>query len=342
MNYDPHPTLLWELTRLCDQHCRGCPTGASEQRDPNELSTYEAYKTIDQMAALRPRELIISGGDPLERDDVYQIVDYARRRGLDPSLVLTPSPELTFDALAKLVRNGLTRAVFKIDDSSAPVQSALRFAVSAGLRIEVNTLVLRNNVADLDRIAAFVRSFGAERWNVHFLVPVGASRELPMLSAAEVERVFAALEDIRARHGIAIRTVEAPHYRRFRVQRIMESWSDFTGYASETEGTREILDSALDGVRSFLYVSHAGDVRPSEFAPHSAGNVRYRDLGMIYRGSDLFVALRDPDHLHGRCGQCEFRMLCGGSRARAYAMTGDLFGSDPLCAYVPRRKEAEA
>lgn len=337
MSYDPHPVVQWELTRLCDQHCRGCPTGASEQRDPNELSTYEAYKTIDQIAMLRPREVIITGGDPLERDDVYQVVDYARRRGLDPSLVLTTSRELTFDALAKLVRNGLTRAVFNINSSSAPVHSALRFALSAGLRIEVNTLVLHNNVDDLAAIATLTRSFRAERWNVHFLVPVGASRELPMLTAAEVERVFGMLEEIRVREGIAIRTVEAPHYRRFRVQRILESrladeWSD--------AGSRDVLESALDGARSFVHVSHAGDVRPSEFAPHSAGNLRYRDLGAIYRSGDLFVALRDPDNLHGRCGQCEFRILCGGSRARAYAMTGDLFGSDPLCGYTPERRSA--
>ncbi|HET8798935.1 MAG TPA: radical SAM protein [Thermoanaerobaculia bacterium] len=335
MSYDPHPIVQWELTRLCDQHCRGCPTGASEQRDPNELSTYEAYKTIDQIAALRPREVIITGGDPLQREDVYQIVDYARRRGLDPSLVLTASRELTFDALAKLVRNGLTRAVFSVDEPSAPVHAALRFAVSAGLRIEINTLVLRNNAADLGAIAALVRSLGAERWNVYFQVPVRASRELPMLTADEVERVFASLEEIRLRQGLAIRTVEAPHYRRFRVQRILESWQDFTGQASDVEGTPEILDSALDGARSFVYVSHAGDVRASELAPQSAGNLRYRELGAIYRGSDLFVALRDPDNLHGRCGRCEFRILCGGSRARAYAMTGDLFGADPLCAWDP-------
>src|SRR5215213_836580 len=108
---EPHPTVLWELTRLCDLHCRGCPSGANERRDPHELSTYEAYKTIDQIAALGPRELTITGGDPLQRDDVDQIVDYARRRGLDPALVLTPSHDLTFEAIAKLQNNGLTCAV---------------------------------------------------------------------------------------------------------------------------------------------------------------------------------------------------------------------------------------
>lgn len=359
-DWEPHPIVQWELTRLCDQHCRGCPTGASEQPDPNELTTYEAYKTIDQIAALRPRELIITGGNPLERGDVYQIIDYARRRGLDPSLVLTATHELTFDVLAKLERNGLTRAVFSIDGSTAaihksvhqvadtfgPALRAMRWAEQAGLRIEINTLVLRNNAADLEAIAALIRPFHILRWNVHFLVPVGASRELEMITAAEVERVFETLEEIREREQFPLRIVEAPHYRRFRVQRMLRSrlasdgvdWGDFTGYVGEDDSAREVLESALDGVRSFVYLSHAGDVRPSEFAPHSAGNIRYRDLGTIYRGSDLFVALRNADNLHGRCRQCEFRILCGGSRARAYAMTGDLFGSDPLCAYEPQSK----
>jgi radical SAM protein with 4Fe4S-binding SPASM domain len=211
------------------------------------------------------------------------------------------------------------------------------------LGVEVNTLVLRNNAIDLQAIVALLRPFRILRWNVHFLVPVGRSRELEMITAEEAEQVFETLEEIRARERFAVRVVEAPHYRRFRVQQILRSrlasdgaeWSDFTGYVGEDEGAREVLDSALDGVRGFVYVSHAGDVRPSEFAPVSAGNVRYRDLGAIYRGSDLFVALRNPDNLHGKCRHCEFRILCGGSRARALAMTGDLFGSDPLCAYTP-------
>ena len=329
-DWDPHPIVQWELTRLCDQHCQGCPTGANENRDPNELSTYEAYKTVDQIAALRPREVIITGGDPLQREDVYQIVDYARRRGLDPALVLTASRELTFDALAKLEQNGLRRVIFSVDTPTAPVQPAMQFAAAAGLAIEANTLVLRNNVDELEAIASLLRSFEVRRWNVHFLVPVGASRTLPMLTAGEVERVFATLDEIREREQLPIRTVEAPHYRRFRVQRMLEA-----RLAGGDEGELDVFDAALDGVRSFVYVSHAGDVRPSEFAPHSAGNLRYRDLGVIYRGSDLFVALRNQDNLHGRCGHCEFRILCGGSRARAYAMTGDLFGADPLCAYEP-------
>lgn len=348
--YDPHPTVLWELTRLCDLHCRGCPTGANERLDPNELSTYEAYKTVDQIAALQPRELIISGGDPLERDDVCQIIDYARRRGLDPSLVLSPTRELTPDAIANLQASGLTSVVLGIDSahpSAAPIAlAAMRWAEAAGLRIEVNTLVTRRNLHELDGIVDLIRPFGIRRWNVHFLVPIGASMALEMITAAEVEQVFEKLEEIRGREKFAIRVVEAQHYRRFRVQRMLSSrlatidaeWGDFSGYVDQETDGRELLDAALDGARSFVYISHAGDVRASEFALHSAGNIRYRPLGDIYRGSDLFVALRDPRNLHGKCRECDYRALCGGSRARAYAMTGDLFGADPLCAYEPGKE----
>lgn len=339
---EPHPTVLWELTRLCDVHCRGCPSGASEQRDPNELSTYEAYKTIDQIAALQPRELTITGGDPLERDDVDQIVDYARRRGLDPALVLTASRKLTFDAIDALRANGLTRAVFSIDGSTAAIHESLhgvggtfaatlravRAAERAGLRIEMNTLVTRRNAGDLEAIVELPRPLSIERWNVHFVVPIGASRQLEMLTAAEVEQLFATLDAIRARERFTLRVVEAPHYRRFRLQQIL---------AARLAGDDDVWSDSIDRAHSSVYISHSGEVRPSEFAPHSAGNLRFRPLGDIYRGSDLFVALRNPENLRGKCRECDYRTLCGGSRARAYAMTGDLFGADPLCAYEPGR-----
>ncbi len=363
---DRNPIIMWELTRACDLHCRNCSVGADERHGANELTTYESYKTIDQIATLEPRELVITGGDPLERADIEQIVDYARRRGLDPALVVSPTSRLTQDAVAGLARNGLTRMIFSIDGSTPVFHQAvhgaagtfgdtllaMRWAESAGLAIEVNTLVSRRNADDLPAIVELIRPFRPKRWNVHFLVPIGGSTHVEMMTGTEIERLFATLVEIRSAETFVVRVVEAPHFRRFLLQRNLdhwlddaatgESWLDFTGYESGDEDALELIGAAIDGPRNFVYISHAGDVRASEFLPQSAGNLRFRPLGAIYRGSDLFVAMRDPNNLKGKCGRCEFRHLCCGSRARAWAMTGDLFASDPLCAYEPGSQAFES
>lgn len=356
--FEDHPVVMWELTRACDLHCRNCTIGATESRGTNELSTYEAYKTIDQIASLGPRELIMTGGDPLERRDIDQIVNYARRRGLSPSMVMSPTSYLTSAALASLENNGLSRIVLSIDGSVPEIHEAghgiagtfaltllaASLAKQAGLAIEINTLITKANAADLDAIADLIHTMDIVRWNLYFLVPLRSSHA-DAITAAEAEQLFATIDAIRQREPFAIRVVEAPQYRRFRLQRSLDArldnaanadWSDFSGYETDgNSGLRDVMDSALDGANGFVFISHAGDVRASEFLPFSAGNLRYRSLGSIYRASDLFVALRDQKNLQGKCGHCEFRRICGGSRARAWATEWNVFADDPLCSYDP-------
>ncbi len=355
---EAHPVVMWELTRACDLHCRNCTIGATENKGTNELTTYEAYKTIDQIAGLAPRELIMTGGDPLERGDIGQIVNYARRRGLDPALVVSPTSNLTDEAIVSLERNGLTRIVLSIDGSVPEIHEAghgvaVTFALTlrtasvakgAGLAVEINTLITRRNAGDLPAIADLIRSMGIVRWNLYFPVPL-KSAHVEMISADEAEQLFGAIDEIRAREQFAIRVVEAPQYRRYRLQRALDArldnaananWSDFSGYESDDNGAlADAADFALDGARGLIFITHAGDVRSSEFLPFSAGNLRYRPLGSIYRGSDLLVALRDPRNLQGKCGHCEYQHICGGSRARAWATEWNVFADDPLCAYEP-------
>ena len=352
--FEAHPTVMWELTRACDLHCSNCTIGATETPGANELSTYEAYKTIDQIAALAPREFILTGGDPLEREDVVQVVNYARRRGLDPAVVVSPTSQLHAAAIERLERNGLKRIIFSFDGSTSEVHQAVRGAVGtfaktlrairiaevAGLEIEINTLITRRNAGDLSAIADLIRPMRITRWNLYFLVPTIASSRPETLTADQAEEVFATIDAIRGRESFAVRVIEAPHYRRFRMQRDLDArlenadtWADFAGYEKGDGG--DVMDSALDGARGFVFISHAGDVRASEFLPLSAGNLRYRPLESIYRTSDLFVALRDPGNLQGKCGRCEFRHICGGSRARAWTVDGNVFADDPLCAYQP-------
>jgi len=363
--YEAHPVVMWEFTRACNLHCHNCTIGATESRGKNELTTFEAFKTIDQIANLAPRELIITGGDPLQRDDIHLIISYARQCGLDPALVLSPTSNLTPEAIARLERTGLSRIVFSIDGSALQTHEGRgvlgTFATtlrgvcqteSAGMEIEINTLVSRRNAGDLEALADLVRTIGVARWNLYFTVPLGSSSLAEMISAdaemispREAERLFAVIDDIRARESFAVRVIEAPQYRRYRLQRTLDARLDRLTRDTEMDPDRfepgdtgsmdDVMESALDGARGFLFISHSGDVRPSEFLLFSAGNLRFRPLDAIYRSSDLFIALRDPDNLKGKCGRCEFRWICGGSRARAWAMKGNIFAEDPLCNYEP-------
>lgn len=345
--------VMWELTRACKLACAHCPIGAQPRRSPLELSTYEAYKTIDQIVSLNPDEVIISGGDPLERADIYQLIDYAKRRGLQPALTVSATPSLTGAAIGKLKRNGLSRLVISLD-SSAPERHdaargvsgqfgssllAIRWARTAELPVEVNTLLSRQNIGDLQTIAELLGDVDVQRWNIYFLVPVGGSKHVEMLSADEVEGVFEKISELSARVPFPIRTFEAPQYRRFVLQkavaerqRSIENYFDAKG-----EGLRigDDTGNSAVAVNNYLYISHTGEVSISPFLPLTAGNVRYQPLSTVFRYGELFASVRDEVNLKGKCGRCEFRTVCGGSRARAFSMTGDLFAADPLCAYQP-------
>ena len=345
--------VMWELTRACKLGCAHCPIGAQPRRSPLELSTYEAYKTIDQIVSLHPDEVIITGGDPFERSDLYQLLDYGRRRGLRASLTVSVTPSLTGASIGKLKRNGLERLVIGLD-SSAPDKHdaaraisgqfgstllAMRWARTAQLPVEVNTLLGPHNAGDLQTIAELLADVDVQRWNIYFLVPVGNSRHVETLSADEVENVFAKLYDLQQRVPFPIRTFEAPHYRRFVLQRAVEQRQRTIDHYFDpsVDGIAIGEDSsrAAVAVNNYMFISHTGEVSVSPFLPLTAGNVRYQPLSTVFQYGELFAVVRDEVNLKGKCGRCEFRTVCGGSRARAFAMTGDLFAADPLCAYQP-------
>jgi radical SAM protein with 4Fe4S-binding SPASM domain len=345
--------VMWELTRACKLGCVHCPVGAPPRRSPLELSTYEAYKTIDQIVSLNPDEVIITGGDPFERSDLYQLLDYARRRGLQPSLTVSATPSLTGAAIGKLKRNGLARLIISLDsptpekhDATRAISGqfgstllAIRWARTAELPVEVNTILGPRNVRDLQTMAELLGDVDVYRWNIYFLVPVGNSKHVESLTANEVEDVFQTLYDISGRVPFPIRTFEAPHYRRFVLQKAVEERQrkidhyfdpNVDGIAIGDDSSR-----AAVAVNNYLYISHTGEVSVSPFLPLTAGNVRYQPLPTVYQYGELFAVVRDEVNLKGKCGRCEFRTVCGGSRARAFASTSDLFAADPLCAYQP-------
>jgi radical SAM protein with 4Fe4S-binding SPASM domain len=345
--------VMWELTRACRLGCAHCPIGAQPRRSPLELSTYEAYKTIDQIVSLNPEEVIITGGDPFERADLYQLLDYARRRGLQPSLMVSATPSLTGAAIGKLKRNGLGRLIIGLD-SSAPERHdaargiagqfgstllAIRWARTAELPVEVNTLLTPSNLRDIDTVAELLGDVEVQRWNIYFAVPVGATRASEMLSPEATEDVFRKIYDLAGRVPFAIRTFEAPQYRRYVLQKAVEKRQRTIEemFDLQSQGVRIADDAGRSAVavNNYLYISHTGEVSVSPFLPLTAGNVRYQPLSTVHRYGELFAAVRDEVNLKGKCGRCEFKTVCGGSRARAFAVSGDLFASDPLCAYQP-------
>lgn len=346
-------TVTWELTRACKLSCLHCPIGSQQRRSQLELSTYEAYKTLDQIASLAPDELILTGGDALERSDIYELLDYARRRGLKPSLMVSATPSLTGASIGKLRRSGLGRLVVPIDsavpdrhDSARGINGqfsatllAVRWARTAELPVEANTLITRSNARDLPRIAELLADLKVQRWNVYFAVPIGKSRTIDQIQPAEAEEVYATLYRLSGKLPFALRTFEAPQYRRFVVQKAIESARRsveelFDETVEKLADTDPVHDAAIDA-SDFIFISHTGEVSVSAFLPMTAGNVRYQPLASVYRAGELFVTLRDRTNLKGKCARCEFRTICGGSRARAFALTGDLFASDSLCAYEP-------
>lgn len=371
LRHDPsdRPFLvIWEATRACALACRHCRAEAAPDRDPAELTTDEASALMAQIASFGkpPPIFVITGGDPFERPDLVELV----RRGRALSLPVAVSPsgteKLSAQSLRELREVGLTAISLSLDGADAHVHDTFRGVVGTfertlagwesaselGLRVQINTTVARHNVKQLADIAALVHARDAMTWSAFMLVPTGRGADLQALQAAEVEDVLNFLYDIG--HTVPARTTEGHHFRRVSLQRaeLAKREIDHVSvlglgdlYLTLTERAKHLGLVADERTRrppmnvnagsGFVFVSHTGDVHPSGFLPVSAGNIRDQSLAAIYQQSPLFVGLRNPEQLLGRCGACEFNVVCGGSRSRALAVTGNLWETDPLCNYQP-------
>ena len=354
---------IWETTQACDLACVHCRASAQPARDPGELSTEEAKYLIDQVAEMDIPVFVLTGGDPLKRPDIYELVSYA---GAKPKLnvCLTPSatPLLTEEAVRKLHDSGLHRLAISLDGATEEVHDSFRgiagafehtlktiqWANDAQLQIQINTSITRRNIGQIEEIAALLEQFKISLWSVFFLVPTGRGQMEDLPSAREFEEAFARLYSISRRVRFHIKTTEAQHYRRFVLQRKFEEscaesrriqgGSRDESPALTPHHLRTGLTPTRPGVndgKGFIFISHIGEVFPSGFFPLRAGHIRRQSLEHIYRESALLQALRNPDRLKGKCKVCDYRDLCGGSRARAYALTGDPFAADPCCDYQP-------
>ena len=355
VNTDERPfVLIWELTQACDLACDHCRADAVPDRHPDELTTAEAKALLDDARAFADGQLVVfSGGDPLKRPDAIDLVEYGIDIGLNVTMTPSGTRSLTTDRIDELAEVGLKRMALSLDGASPASHDAFRGeegsfeetvaaardARAAGLPLQINTTVCEATVDDLPAIRDLVADLGVVLWSVFFLVPVGRGRFLDPISPERAEEVMAWLYDTAREEPFAVKTTEAPHYRRVAIERARAAVDD-GGRAASADG-RDGTDAppvrapGITAGDGFAFVSHLGDVFPSGFLPLSAGNVRDRSLVALYRDSELFRTLRDENALDGKCGACPYRAVCGGSRSRAYAATGDPLGSDPLCAFVP-------
>lgn len=363
IDFDERPFLvIWETTQACDLACLHCRASAQPSRNPLELSTEEAKSLIDEIAALKAPLFVMTGGDPLKRPDIYELVRYAADRKLRPSMTPSATPLLTREAIVKLKEGGLARLAISLDGPTAEIHDGFRRVVGSfdltiqgarwareiDLPVQINTTITRHNLKYIDAIIALLEDLDIALWSVFFLVPTGRGSDIDLISAEEFEQVFAKLYETSRRVKFDIKSTEAQHYRRYLLQRRTELRR--AGVTKPSELPPVLGTASADGIgrapkgindgKGFVFVSHTGEVFPSGFLPITAGNVRSESLTKLYRESPLFQSLRDERNLLGKCGRCEYKQICGGSRARAYALTENIFAEEPCCSYQPRTASA--
>ncbi|HET9081285.1 MAG TPA: TIGR04053 family radical SAM/SPASM domain-containing protein [Trebonia sp.] len=358
MDFSQRPMLVfWETTRACLLACRHCRASATTQAPAGELTTAAGYQLIDQVAGFgRPYPiLVLTGGDCLLRPDLFDLTGYAVSAGVPVCLSPSVTPLLTPEMISRIAASGVKAVSVSLDGACAATHdgvrgipghfaqtiAAIRGLAGAGVRVQVNTTAMACNVDELADIAALIVSTGAHMWEVFFLVEVGRGQAAGALSATAHDDVCNFLFDA-SRYGFVVRTVEAPFFRRTVLRRKNGcAPPDDTLYTRLAGRLRELLGppgrqpsahtaATRDG-KGIMFVSSTGDVYPAGFLPLSLGNLRDQSLRDIYTGSPLLRDIRAA-RFAGRCGACEYADLCGGSRARAYAATGDPLGEDPACA----------
>jgi radical SAM protein len=358
---------IWETTRACDLACRHCRAEAIPSALPGELTTAEGKRLLDELAEMGTPICVLSGGDPAKRRDLFELVRHGTKRGMRMATIPAATPLLTRELVRGLKDAGLAQMALSLDGPNAQVHDSFRgvsgafdrtiagalFAREAQLPLQINTVFGDHNWRHFDSIANLVRELGVVFWEVFFLVPMGRGRELGQLNGAQFEGLFEKLAAVAKEVDFIVKVTEAPHYRRYLMQARARDPRRNDEHSSASPREKNMLPAhmrrdfgpggsiglAPKGVNSgkgHLFVSYCGDICPSGFLPLACGNLRSDSLADVYRSHGVFVELRSPDLLKGKCGVCEFRHICGGSRARAYAMTGDYLAEEPFCAYEPR------
>lgn len=377
IDFDLRPILIfWEVTRACPLKCRHCRADAILEALPGELTTEQGLEFVDSLRGFgRPYPvLIFTGGDPLMRDDLYvlvkQVIKYGFRVGLAPSV----SDKLTDGFVSNLRDAGIKYVSISLDGASSGTHDYIRgieghfrntieklvLFKRFGFVTQVNTVVTRGNVHELPYLVKLLDKLGIRIWEVFFLIQVGRGTGVEDLSPDEYEDVMHFLFEV-SRYGFEVRTVEAPFYRRVAMIRMGDDYdveNMDVNYIVDKYGVGHLYVELVNNLyrlmgeprrraspkiaetrdgKGVIFVAYNGDVYPSGFAPYKLGNILDTDIVDIYRGNDVLRLIREG-RFGGRCGYCEYRDICGGSRARAYVSLGDILGEDPACIYTPHTK----
>lgn len=339
-DYNERPFILfWEVTRACALACRHCRAEAQKKPAPDELTHAEAMKLADQITQLHPQMLVLTGGDPVMREDLLDIVRRTAGSGLRVALSPAATPLLLRTNWEELRTAGVSSLSLSLDGATAETHDrfrgvphtfdrtleAARRAKEAGLMLQVNTTLSRSTIRELPLFETLIQRILPDVWSLFVLVPTGRATMEELPTAEQLETVWQRVLELRKGNlPFVIKTTEGHHFRRALLQAATE------GKAS---APRHLIPTR-DG-KGVFFISHTGEMQPSGFLQISLGNVRHEDLIKTYREHPIMQKLRDDDALGGKCGRCEFRHVCGGSRARAYEMTGDMFAAEPLCCYTP-------
>jgi AdoMet-dependent heme synthase len=352
MNFDQSPLLvIWEVTQACDLACVHCRASAQPGRDPGELTTEQGYRLLDEIHSFGEPLMVFTGGDPLKRPDLYDLVRYSVKIGLRTNVTPSATPLLTAEAIRNLKEAGIARMAISLDGPDAATHDdfrgipgtfdramfALHEAQRIGLDTQLQTTVTQRNMHQLPEIAEIAREVGTKMWSLFFLIVTGRAEGGDDLNAEEYEKVFEFMYDLSKTAPFGIKTTEAMHYRRYVAQRMK---AEHRPAPSEAAGAVMFRTAGVSDGKGFVFVSHKGEIFPSGFLPLTGGNVLEESLTDVYRNSELFKTLRDTAQREGKCGICEYQKICGGSRSRAYALTGNYLAEDPRCTYQPNLAEA--
>lgn len=361
IDFNENPFIaIWEVTRACELRCVHCRADAQTKPHPNELTHEEGIQLIDQIYEMDNPMLVFSGGDCMMRGDLFELADYAVKKGMRVSITPSATANVTKEKMEMAKKVGLSRWAFSLDGPTAEIHDQFRgtpgsfdltlekinYLNQLGMPLQINTVISRYNYDSLEEMAKLVEELGAIMWYIFLLVPTGRGQLDACITPVEHEKVFRWLYNLNKTSSYDIKLTAAQHYRRVVLQEKVREhklnknsihYEDTitSDNASQIDGLGRAPKGVNDG-NGFIFISHTGDVMPSGLLPIKVGNVRNQPLKEIYRESPILKDLRNPDMYKGKCGVCEYRHVCGGSRSRTYALTGDYMESEPFCVYIPK------